>query len=82
MILLHPESDPANAVRHRVEIHAEVVGYVIQRAGGWWIAAGPADAPLGGLASPLIHPTQMLALSYLLACTGALARLTRIEEAR
>lgn len=78
-ILMAAESDPANAVRHRVEIAGEVIGYVLQRR-GTWIALGPSDAPLGGYVAPLLHPTQLMALGYLLNCTNALSRLVHIEE--
>ncbi len=77
MIELHTESDPANAVRQRVEIAGDVVGYLVQREAGWWVALGQADAPLAGYASPRLHPTKLLALSHLLDCTGALSRIVR-----
>lgn len=82
MIHLHAESDPAHPRRLRVEIHDEVIGYLLLRPGGWWVATGPADAPLAGYATPLQHATNTAALSHLLAATGALARITTIEEAR
>lgn len=80
MIDLHTESDPANAVRQRVEIDGTVIGYLLQRQARWWVALGPADAILGGYVAPRQHPTQMMALGHLLDCTGALARIVRTVE--
>lgn len=86
-ILLAAESDPAHAQRLRVELDGpdpahRVIGYLVRRLYGSWVALGPGDAVLGGYDKPALWPDQDSALAYLLRVTGALPRLYRIEESQ